>query len=776
MSLATESEGVATRPLADRAATITPGTSHKCRVYRTTIIVTAVMLLALAAPALCGLIYTADDLGAFHLPLRAFYARALAAGDAFDWCSDLYGGFYLTGEGQVGAYHPLHWLLYSCLPLPWAWNLECLVAYPFLLAGVHALLRRHGLSSAVSLFGAIICTFSGFNLLHFVHVNAIAVIAHVPWLLYATDWLKRSRTDCQSVVQRKQVIPPSLLVAALTGSQLLLGYPQYVLYSLIAEFSYLVCILYGASAGLDSMRGFKLASIWSAAKLLGLCLAAVQVLPTFDALGDSVRQTADQTFSGSGSLHPLNAVQLVAPYLFTTRVVGQNTHELTFYVGMAPLLLAMVAIANRRQIATHAALRTLGRFAVVLVAVGAVIAIGKYGPMHRLINAVPLLSYFRFPCRATVLVQLGLGLMAAIGFALVLRTSATSKANAGGNQAAPIPGKTFVFLMLASMALAAAAPMLWREHTAAMWLVCIGPLLMVAATMLVVRAVSGGRLAMHGLVLFTAIDLAAYGLSCGAYREIMQLDDFVAQTRAPSNMAAGRVALDLALPTSEGMRAGNEILLRGFSRIDGYAGLEPAKSLDYRQPSALQVAGVSAIAPDAPVERRSELRSDANGWRLVPNPSPRARFVDKFKPTNDPAADIVHIDVQDTVLIQDKDRPVVESHLRSAAASAGGIAWARTVTDRPGHLVVETDCPRPAVLVLTENYHSGWTAATDGVPRQPLRLNSDFLGCLVEPGRSTIEFCFAPVSLGHGRLLSVCGLGLFGILLAASRLPRFRRP
>ena len=66
------------------------------------------LLIALAGPALIGRVYTADDLGAFHLPMRAFYSDCLARGEAFDWSPQLYCGFYLTGEGQVGAYHPLH--------------------------------------------------------------------------------------------------------------------------------------------------------------------------------------------------------------------------------------------------------------------------------------------------------------------------------------------------------------------------------------------------------------------------------------------------------------------------------------------------------------------------------------------------------------------------------------------------------------------------------------------------------------------------------------------
>src|SRR5687768_7660153 len=133
---------------------------------RTVALSSLALFAALCAPALCGLVYTADDLGAFHLPLRDFYARALANGDSFDWCPGLFGGFYLTGEGQAGTYHPLHWALYTWLPLTWAWNLECVLSYAFMFAGVSLFMRRRGFGSAEYLFAAMAFTFCGFNLLH----------------------------------------------------------------------------------------------------------------------------------------------------------------------------------------------------------------------------------------------------------------------------------------------------------------------------------------------------------------------------------------------------------------------------------------------------------------------------------------------------------------------------------------------------------------------------------------------------------------------------------
>ena len=78
------------------------------------------------------------------------------------------------------------------------------------------------------MFGGLLFAFSSFNLLHFVHPNAVAVIAHVPWLLWAIDVaLADSR--------RRRVAVATALIALLTGSQLLLGYPQYVWFSLMAE-------------------------------------------------------------------------------------------------------------------------------------------------------------------------------------------------------------------------------------------------------------------------------------------------------------------------------------------------------------------------------------------------------------------------------------------------------------------------------------------------------------------------------------------------------------
>src|SRR3972149_5701612 len=105
---------------------------------------------------------------------------------------------------------------------------ELLISYPFMFAGTWLFLRRLILSTAAAMFGSVIFTFSSFNLLHFIHPNAVAVVAHIPWLLWSIHIVLVDST-------RKKIYSALTLMALLTGSELLLGYPQYVWYSLLAE-------------------------------------------------------------------------------------------------------------------------------------------------------------------------------------------------------------------------------------------------------------------------------------------------------------------------------------------------------------------------------------------------------------------------------------------------------------------------------------------------------------------------------------------------------------
>jgi hypothetical protein len=98
-------------------------------------ICSAALLVPLLTPLATGRVFTLDDLGAYHLPMRYLYANALRNGESMLWTPAVFGGYYLFGEGQVGMAHPWHVLLYRSLPLNVAFNVEIVASYIALFAG-----------------------------------------------------------------------------------------------------------------------------------------------------------------------------------------------------------------------------------------------------------------------------------------------------------------------------------------------------------------------------------------------------------------------------------------------------------------------------------------------------------------------------------------------------------------------------------------------------------------------------------------------------------------
>jgi hypothetical protein len=200
--------------------------------------------------------------------------------------------------------------------------------------------------------------------------------------------------------------------------------------------------------------------------------------------------------------------------------------------------------------------------------------------------------------------------------------------------------------------------------------------------------------------------------------------------------------------------------------------------LDYREATVLRVAGVSAVASSAPVDRSSlaaaaQLLRLPGEWLDVEGALTRARLLRAVYATDDPAYDIAHVDTEHVALIDVADRARVERHLHDSSNGASNVGWTNVTIDRPGYIVVESHAQAPAILALTESFHRGWKAAAGETPLAAIRVNGDFLGCLVPAGKVKVEFSFVPASLFYGRLLSVCGLGFLLILLATSRRSHF---
>jgi hypothetical protein len=108
----------------------------------------------------------------------------------------------------------------------------------------------------------------------------------------------------------------------------------------------------------------------------------------------------------------------------------------------------------------------------------------------------------------------------------------------------------------------------------------------------------------------------------------------------------------------------------------------------------------------------------------------------------------------------------VEGIQRAPDGSSPGNTAVREYT--PGHVVVEVDAKRPALLVVAESYYPGWKATLDDAPVDILRANYLSQGVIVPEGTHRIELRYEPDSFRYGAIVSVLillGIVGLGVLL-----------
>ncbi len=674
------------------------------RSQRLAILVALLASLALMAPIawpiVSGQIFARDDLGRFHLPVRAFYASCLRDGDSPLWHPGLYCGFYIHGEGQGGFDYPIHHVIYRALPLTTAFSIEVFLGYPVMFAGMLLWLRRLDLGTLAAFFGAMSLTFSEFLILRYVHLNAIQIVAHLPWVLLAIEGFRPSRGS-------------SLAIALLTASQGLLGYPQYLGFCLIVETLYAL-VRYRRSPKILVAIGLSMT--------LGLLMASAQLIPHLDALASSNRSKPTLEFLGMNSLHPMNLFSIIVPFAFRqgwynpVGPAGWPRHESVAYLGVfLPASIVWLWI-RRRDLGS---MRSVVTWAICIGITALVLSVGRFSPLFSLYAKIPGASLFRGPSRYILIAQFAASVLSAVAISDLVQPRDRPS---------------------------------WRSLSLLLWPVGIGVLAMAVLTILAIVPTTLNREQIGGsreMIVSVLMIVTACGLIAIAARNrgasavlvaIILLATFDSWTHGISPLIRHETKFEqnsnrLPLTTDRLVSQENIGLIESSRLVGGYVALTPFKVLDYHRPKAIQVAGA-----------RWEL--DARKWsQFAVNPLPRVRLVTLAQISRDPKNDLELIDPTTTALVA------------SAMNLPSGLAGDAEITiDRPGQIEVRTTCSARRLLVVSESYHSGWEAEIHGRPTSLLRVNGDFFGCVVEPGVGVIRFRFNPASARIGRSITLASL------------------
>ncbi|MDE0630188.1 MAG: YfhO family protein [Caldilineaceae bacterium] len=383
-------------------------------------------------------VLASGDILHYFYPYRDYAAAALRAGRIPFWNPYIFMGAPFLANPQAAALYPLHWPL-SWLPvtrqLYWSGAIHAWI----LALGGCALMRRWGAGWLAAVGTGVVLAGSGFYGGLLGHINQMNGAAWLPWLLWALEGRWASEERAKRSEEREGVTGSSRLASHFWRyAALLLPFALFVALTLLAGHTQTTYInLFGVGAWLlaTSLRaysyGFRLLAasflIYALGVLLGVMLAAAQLLPTLELSQLGLRSGGlsyvDVT---SFSLRPLLLHWTLLPsygmrdlsVVFST--LGYT--EFVAYVGVAGLLLALVAVASRLRPAAGRRPWTFGHWPLAALCglffagLGLFLALGRWNPFSLLFYyLIPGFDLFRTPARWMMLYTLGMAVLAGAG-------------------------------------------------------------------------------------------------------------------------------------------------------------------------------------------------------------------------------------------------------------------------------------------------------------------------------------------------------------------------
>ena len=344
------------------------------------------------------------DTRLFYYPLAQWVGQELHAGVFPLWLPDIFTGYPIFADGELGlAYLPQVALL-TLLPAPLA--LVWLRVLHVFLAGLFtfAYLRSLRLDPLPALGGGLVFALGSFVTAQMHHENIVRSATWLPAVLTCIDRAMRAES--------RQRMAAWSAVGALAFAQSALGlHVQPVLMMALAVGAYALF-----RAMLPGPRPLTALVSAAAVGAGGLAIAAVQVLPLGEwALVSSRRGGVQYEFASAFALPPVNLPTLLFPFFFrlpdaTTWWTLWQHWETELYVGIPTLALVLVGVIFSRRIETV--------YFLFLGLASLWIGMAHNAPLfnlHEGLWSVPGFSFLRAPGRFSYLVVFACACLAAFG-------------------------------------------------------------------------------------------------------------------------------------------------------------------------------------------------------------------------------------------------------------------------------------------------------------------------------------------------------------------------
>jgi O-antigen/teichoic acid export membrane protein len=307
---------------------------------------------------------------------KTFVVQALREGQIPLWNPYVFAGVPFLAAGQHSALYPLS-LLFYVLPIAKAYGYFTVLH--LFLAGLftHIFVRIIGIGRLGSFIAGVVYAFSGFMIVSVDFPMVIAAATWLPLVLAAAELAIRTQ---EGKAPGRSPIPYILVGAVVLGIQFWAGHAEMSYYVLMVTAFYVACRLGTVWwRRRETRRVILMGLCLGGMVILGAGLGAVQLIPFYELVRVNFRQGSASYQDIVGWAYPLRQViTFLVPDFFgnpshhtyldivthqltpvTQNFTGQpintifwgikNYVEAGSYVGLLPILLALVAVLRRKD-------------------------------------------------------------------------------------------------------------------------------------------------------------------------------------------------------------------------------------------------------------------------------------------------------------------------------------------------------------------------------------------------------------------------------------------
>lgn len=200
--------------------------------------------------------------------------------------------------------------------------------------------------------------------------------------------------------------------------QILAGYPQYVMYTLIGAFAFSIF-----NNVVSKEKLSKLIFAWFSAGIIIFLLTAPITLPFIQSLKESTRTQQNAKQAAVGSARPSDVVKVLIPYFFDNASKGikwgpswNGLPNMMFYLTWIGIIFCFLPFTQKSNVKKQAC------FLVVFSIVFLLLSLGENLPYYSVVQeVVPLFKAARGPSLAMFLTNISLILLSSVGLSFYLR-------------------------------------------------------------------------------------------------------------------------------------------------------------------------------------------------------------------------------------------------------------------------------------------------------------------------------------------------------------------